>query len=115
MIDATEPEGGFYRMRLVRGGPLVGIRLWYGQPLEPWTREAMDRAHCWNAEANGKFVELDRVWPVCAGDPIDEREYKFLTARTAYAEKHDGYDPAATPFRRTNWDDSTIPTFGASA
>jgi hypothetical protein len=72
----------------------------------------MDRVWRWNAEANGEHIELDRVWPQCVGDPIDEREYAFLSKRTGWAKRNDAYDPMATPRRRTNWDDSTVPTLG---
>lgn len=98
-------------MRMVRGGPLVGVRIWYGQPLEPWTGEIMDRAHCWNAEVNGEWVELERVWPQCTGDAIDEDEYNFLSQRTDWARRNDAYDPLAQPRRKTNWDTATVPTF----
>lgn len=100
-------------MRFVRGGPLVGVRLWFGPPLEPWTREEMDRDHRWNAEANGEHVELDRVWPQCVGDPITEDEYRFLCERTTWAKRNDGFDPMASPRRKTNWDDSSVPQLGA--
>lgn len=112
MTITDEPQDGFYRMRLVRGGPLVGVRIWFGAPLEPWTREEMDRGPRWNAEVNGDWIEVDRVWPQCAGDRIDGREYEFLKQRTQWARRNDGYDAMANPRRRTNWDDSSVPSLG---
>lgn len=105
-------------MRLVRGGPLVGIRIWYGAPLDPTvydprdpaTHAPMDRMHRWQALANGELIDFDRVWPACTGDPIEEREYLFLSERTKWAKANDAYDPAANPRRRTNWDDSSVPS-----
>lgn len=102
-------------MRLVRGGPLVGVRIWHGPPLEPWTREEMDRAPRWNAEVNGMHAELDRVWPKCELYPIDEAEYRYLTESCGWARMYDGFDPMGHPFRRTNWEDSTPPSFEAAA
>jgi hypothetical protein len=112
MLKADEPTEGYYRMRLVRGGPLVGIRIWHGPPLEPWTRDVMDRVWRWQAEADGELIELDRVWPVCLSDPIDEKEYTFLVERSRWARRNDAYDPKATPRRKTDWDDSSVPRLG---
>ncbi len=99
-------------MRFVRGGPLVGIRIWHGPPLDPIDRSVMDRMHRWNAEANGEHVELDRVWPQCVGDPITEAEYRFLCERTQWARRNDAYDPMATPRRKADWDKSSVPRLG---
>jgi hypothetical protein len=96
---------------MTRGGPLVGVRLWYGAPLDPATGDEMDRMWRWNAQANGDWVDLERVWPKCAGDPISADEYAYLCERTAYARRNDAFDPMAQPRRRTDWDTSTIPTF----
>lgn len=107
-------------MRFVRGGPLVAVKLWHGPPLDPTifnpadpdTHEPMDRMPRWNALANGEIVDLDRVWPQCVGDEIDQAEYEFLTARTQWAKRNDAFDPLAAPRRRTNWDDSSVPNLG---
>lgn len=112
MQTLEEPTEGYYRMRLVRGGPLVGIRIWFGPPLEPWCREEMDRYWRWNAEANGEHVELDRVWPQSVSDEITEDEYRFLVERTKWAKRNDAFDPMSAPRRKTNWDDSTVPSLG---
>ena len=120
MHSLEEPTAGFYRMRFTRGGPLVGIKIWNGPPLDPTiydpsdpaTHEPMDRVERWQALANGELVDLERVWPQCVGDPITESEYRFLCERTAWAKRNDGFDPMAQPRRRTNWDDSSVPTLG---
>lgn len=111
MNSIEEPTAGYYRMRLVMGGPLVGIRIWFGEPLEPWTREPMDRGPRWNAEINGMHGEIDRVWPTCLRHPIDKAEYDYLTESCGWARQNDGFDPMGQPFRKTNWDDASAPTF----
>jgi hypothetical protein len=115
MNSIEQPTEGFYRMRLVRGGPLVGIRIWFGPPLEPWTREEMDRAPRWNAEVNNLHAEFDRVWPACMRERIDEDEYRFLTDRCGWARMWDGFDPMGQPTKRVNWDDASPPSFGEAA
>lgn len=94
---SLEPTDGFYRTKLRSGGVHVGIRIWFGEPLEPWTREPMQRGHRWNAECNGKFIEFDRVWPICAGDPIDADEYEYLSSLQAWGEQNAPRGPQANP------------------
>jgi hypothetical protein len=115
MNTAIEPTPGYFRTRLVRGGPLCGVRIWFGLPLEPWTRETMDRAPCWNAEVNGMHAEIDRVWPACMKDRIDEADYRTFVDTCGWAQMHDGFDPMGQPYRKTNWNDSTPPAFDAAA
>lgn len=120
MHSTEEPTEGYFRMRLVHGGPLVGIRIWYGPPLDPTiydprdpaTHEPMDRMPRWNALANGEIIDLERVWPVCMGDPIEEAEYRYLASTTQWAKRNDGFSPMATPRKKTNWDDSSVPSLG---
>lgn len=87
-IDVTQPAPGYYRARLVSGGVRGGVRIWFGPPMDPVTGEELDRSHRWQAEFDGAYVEFDRVWPQCAGEPIDEDEYRRLCARKAWAEQH---------------------------
>lgn len=99
-FSVEEPIAGHYRMRLKSGGVLVGIRVWHGAPLDPDTGEEMDRGHRFQAHANGAYIDLDRVWPYCADDPITEAEYRYLTQRQEWARENAPSDPHATPHRR---------------
>lgn len=108
-IDVTTPSAGYYRARLVSGGVRGGVRIWFGPPKDPVTGEEMDRSHRWQAEFDGEYVEIDRIWPDCAGDPISEDEYRSYCARkcwaeqnapgSAYADRRRRHDPlsSATP------------------
>ena len=79
---------GFFRHRLVSGGVIGGVRIWYGPPHDPVTGEVMDRSWRWQAEFDGEPVDLDRVWPECVGRPITEAEYQALVARREWAKQH---------------------------
>lgn len=100
--DADQPVAGHYRMRLRSGGVFVGIRIWYGAPLDPVTGEELDRSPRWQATANGKPIDLDRAWPRCADSPITEDEHDYLAALQAWGQQHAPNSPHANPTQRIN-------------
>jgi hypothetical protein len=101
-FDPDIPVQGHYRMRLRSGGVFVGIRIWHGPPLDPVTGEELDRSHRWQAVANDRPIDLERVWPRCAADSIDEREYRYLTGLQEWGVKHAPDSPQANPHRKVN-------------
>ncbi|MEG3086139.1 hypothetical protein [Sphingomonas sp. PB4P5] len=107
-FNPDTPIAGHYRMRLRSGGVLVGIRIWFGAPLDPIDGSELDRAPRWQVHANGEPIALDRVWPKCAADPIDEAEYRFQTKRQQWAEANAPLSPIADPRRRADPLDSPI-------
>lgn len=98
-VRVDQPVAGFYRTRLRSGAHPVGIRIWFGPPHDPDTGEEMDRSHRWQAHANGHYIEFDRVWPGCAGDPIDQAEYDYLSSLQAWGEQHAPSGPQANPHK----------------
>lgn len=98
--DVSTPVAGYYRGRLVSGGVIGGIRIWHGPPKDPVTGEELDRSYRWQAEFDGDYVEFDRVWPQCAGSPIDERTYRELVARREWSRKNAPNSAHAVPTRR---------------
>lgn len=97
---ADEPVEGFYRMRLVRGGAYVGIRIWNGPPLDPETGEELDRSWRWQATANGEPIALDRVWPQCAGEPISRADHDHFAKLQSWAADHAPESGLGDPRRR---------------
>lgn len=98
-FDADEPIEGYYATRLRFGAIRVGVRIFYGPPSDPVTGEELDRSWRWQAHVNGRYVELDTVWPKCAGDPIDEAEYRYLCRLQRWGEQHAPDSPQADPTR----------------
>ena len=96
-VDANKPIAGFYRMKLVRGGPWLAVKLWHGPPNDPETGEELDRSHRWQALLDGAEVEVWRVWPSCAVEPISESDYGFMLANSAWVKQHSPEEPAANP------------------
>lgn len=99
-----DPQPGFYRTRLIRGGIMVPVRFWYGPPIVDG--EELDRSYRLNVEVNGRtdFVTEDgtrelldpfEVWPFC--QPITQREYQFMHQRIDWAQRYEPGHPAANP------------------
>jgi hypothetical protein len=99
---SVEPVAGFYRSKLRSGAHPVGIKIWHGPPLDPDTGEEMDRGHRWQAHCNDSYIEIDRVWPQCGGDPIGRAEYVYLTAMQSWGKQHAPDSPQAKPDRAIN-------------
>jgi len=87
-----KPEEGFFRLRLVRGGPYVPARI------------AHDETGWW-AEIDGQRYQphpdpthsegVFRIWH--GGRVIDEAEYRHMLAVRGWAERSMPQHPSATP------------------
>lgn len=108
-FDPDTPIAGYYRMRLRSGGVFVGVRIWFGVPLDPTTGEEMDRSLRWQAHANGAYIDLERVWPKCAADAITEAEHDYLTSLHAWGKEHAPNSPQANPHQRINFLTAPLP------
>lgn len=100
-FDVDAPIAGHYRI-WPDGGMASGIRVWFGPPLDPVTGEELDRSHRWQAHENGAYVELERVWPKAAKDPITQAEYEYLVGRVEWGRKHAPDSPQAQPRRKVD-------------
>lgn len=92
-----QPQAGFFRTRLVKGGPYVGARIWLEPPIDPLTGEAMDRPPMMLAELAGKPIDPIELWPSVAGRNIPEQEYRYLIGVAGWAAEHAPNAPEATP------------------
>lgn len=106
-----DPKPGFFKKRLVKGGPFVGARLVYGPPRDPETGGIMEeRSWMWEAWENGRLVRAPSPDPLHAGafqiwlsgTAIDEAEYRFLVADAEWARAHAPGEPIAQPTKPVN-------------
>jgi hypothetical protein len=101
-LQPDVPVAGWYQMRLVRGGPLVPVRIWHGLPIVDG--EEQDRSPRWCVEVDGEttrrgeLLDITQVWPWCAREPISEADYRFMVAHSRWA-KTQPHHPKATPRR----------------
>lgn len=109
-VPIWPPRPGTYAMRLVRGGPRVAVRIWFGHAVIDG--EEQDRGEDWRVEIDGatdRFeweeggyrcripLEIDRAWPFCAKEPISQQEYQFLLADARHAKAWRPEHPKAAP------------------
>lgn len=105
----TEPQCGFYRRRLVKGGPWVPARVWIDQKLDgDGELTADERMRCWvdNAERN----PVDE-WLYICDQPITEPEFRFMCATATWAEENAPNEPAANPTKKVDWLTVPLPSY----
>jgi len=119
MIDAVPvwpPLPGHYAMRLVRDGPRVAVRIWFGAAIIDG--EEQDRAPGWFVEIDGQTdreecdatgyrcripLDVNKAWPWCAREPIDEDTYRYLVACASWARDHSPDHPKAQPHKAVDF------------
>lgn len=110
MTQIGTPEEGHYRTKLVRGGPFVAVRIWYGAPVDPESGELLDRSHRWQATINGNDTDPYEIWPYVGGRAIPKVEYDYLMALSKHAKTFAPEMPEAEPTRRIDFN-KTKPVF----
>lgn len=93
-----EPQAGWFKRRMVKGGPWVPVRIWLHQSIDPETGE-LDEPEILMAEQNGWTINPATIWTHLR--PIGRDEYEALTERHRtmpdMAATHAAIDLAATP------------------
>lgn len=80
-LFADKPVAGFYKRRLVRGGPWVVVEIWHGFGRDPVTGETIERGYHWRATQDGRQVSIWEVWPMAASYPIPRQEADRLIGK----------------------------------
>ena len=104
-----QPIPGFYRRKLVKGGPFVGVLIFWGCPLDPYSGEPMQRSpmlRCW---VNGEEADPIDQWTWVAGGKITQAEYEFLLADAAHAMEFRPAAPRANPRKTIDLMESELP------
>lgn len=83
------PACGFYRARLVMGGPWVPARV--------WREAATEGQEVLRCEVAGKLRDAYQMFPTLARHPITEKEFNFQTADYAHAKAFRPKSPQANP------------------
>ena len=104
-----EPQAGYYRRRLVKGGPFVPVRIWHeGARDENGDLIEDERTLC---SVDGRLVDAADHWTYCADNPVTESEFEYLTRVSNYAKARDPREPLASPRKKINPLSFPIPKF----
>lgn len=109
-VTTDEPQAGWFKRRLVKGGPFVPARIWLEQPVDLGSGELIDdeRLLC---EVNGAMDDAAEQWPWLCGNPISRAEFDYLTASLAWSAQHAPDEPRANPRQPIDWLKVPAPTF----
>lgn len=104
-----EPQCGYFRHRLVHGGPWVGVRIWREPQLDPETGQptGLELLRC---NVGGKPRDPAALWVVVATKPIKLSEYEFKGAEAEHARKWNPTHPSANPSKRIVLSEHPAPT-----
>lgn len=91
---ADEPQAGYFKRRLAKGAVFVPARIWLEQDIGDDGELLGVELRC---EVNGEPADPFDAWSYLAGNPISEQEFRYLTARGAWAERYAPNDPVARP------------------
>lgn len=115
-IHDEEPQVGYFKRRLVRGGVYVPAKIWLDQEIDPDTGELLadERLQC---EVAGEWRDPHEEWPRLCGHPISEADFNYLTALRQHCAWHEPDQPFANPKRPIDWLAVSPPQFqkGTSA
>lgn len=105
----SEPRAGFYKRRLVKGGPFVPVAIWFERELDEAGDLLSDEVV--KCTVDGRLADVDSTWSYCAGSPITEAEFDYLSRVSSYAKANDTREPLANPRRRIDPLKFPLPTF----
>lgn len=89
------PQCGWFKRRLIKGGPLVPARIWLYSPTDEIGDLVGDeRLLC---DINGTWADAEDQWQWLCQSPIPESEYRYMMAMVEHATCHEPDHPAANP------------------
>jgi len=108
----------FWKAKLIRGGPFVGVKTFHGPPLVDG--EFLDRSHRWQAivrlETSARMILMGDETPIEVEgkhlrgiERIDEAAYRHLIEHADWATKYRPDLPDANPETPVDWAKTTLP------
>lgn len=107
MSNVSRPVPGWYRRRLVKGGPYVGVVIFHGCPFNE--DGPLDRSRPLLCLVNGEWADPLEQWTWIAGSRISAAEYAYLLADAAHAAEHRPTAPRARPREKINLLEAELP------
>jgi hypothetical protein len=105
-----EPQCGWFKRRLVKGGPYVPARIWMFQWADDESGDlvADEVLQC---EVDGERADVNDQWPWLMSIPIAEHEFRYMEAVRLHCQVFEPCDPISNPRQKTDWLTVPLPTF----
>lgn len=99
-VDAV--QDGWFKRRLVAGGPWVAARIWRTIETDFVTGKetGFDIVRC---EVNGRAMNPLRQWDALQRFPISVADFDYMAAKSDWAKKHAPESPDASPHLKIDW------------
>jgi hypothetical protein len=95
----NKPQCGWFKRRLVHGGPFVPARIWLEQEVDSDTGELI-ADEVMLCEVDGRRCDPVEQWPRLWTEVITEAEFNYMTATRNWAAWWAPSDPVANPRER---------------
>ena len=107
-VITDEPQAGWYKRVLVKGGVMVPARIWVYQNVDRETGELVED-ELLQCEVNGQYADAQDQWSWLASNPISRAEFNYLMASIDHAVRHEPDDAFADPRRPVDLNSLPLP------
>jgi hypothetical protein len=108
-VLTEEPQCGWFKRRMVKGGPFVAAKIYLRQDVDD-AGDLIDE-EILLCEVAGNFKDPQQEWLSLAKRPISESDYEFMMADRRWCADNAPDQPAAQPFKPIDWLTVAPPTF----
>ena len=102
-----EAQPGWYKRKLVRGGPFVAVEIWMEQLVDDaGDLVAPEELRC---EVDGSPADPHDLWTYVCDNPISQAEFRHMRSLAAWVKAHSPDEPVANPREPINLLRAPIP------
>lgn len=89
------PQAGFFKRRLIKGGPWVPVQIWVERQHDDAGDLIADEIIL--CTVDGREAAVDAHWTYACAHPITEAEFDYLARLSRYAKAKAPREPLANP------------------
>jgi hypothetical protein len=108
-VTEDEPQVGWYKRRLVKGGPFVPARIWLEREIDEAGELVSDEIL--RCEVNSIAADPFREWVWLIKNPISETDFNYMKAVASHAAWYAPHEPQANPRKPIEWNTVSPPSF----
>lgn len=106
-IHDSDPQPGFYKRKLIKGGPFVPARIWIERHVD--ADGLLTRQEVIRCEIGDRAADAADQWSYLADNPITEADYRYMRDAAAWAASYAPDRIIANPTQAVNWMTAALP------